>query len=174
MRHWLMKTEPEAFGVEDLAAAPRRTSAWDGVRNYQARNMLRDEMRRGDQVFLYHSSCEVPGIVAIMQVVKAGLPRSDRLRSQAPPLRCRTVIRKNPRWFMVDVQLKRPLARTITLDELRAHAGKELKGMVLLRAGNRLSITPVEDGALAVHSLARVMRITLARAPHALHHALIA
>jgi predicted RNA-binding protein with PUA-like domain len=144
MRHWLMKTEPAAFSVEDLAAAPRRTSAWDGVRNYQARNMLRDEMRRGDQVFLYYSSCEVPGIVAIMQVVKQGYPDPtafDRKHHHYDAGSDRT----NPRWFMVDVQLKRPLARTITLTELRAHAGKELKGMVLLRAGNRLSITPVEE-----------------------------
>ncbi len=112
MRYWLMKTEPGTFGLEHLAAAPRSTSAWDGVRNFQARNMLRDEVRRGDEAFLYHSSCD-----------------SDPA---------------NPRWFMVDVQLKRRLARTIALEELRAHAGKELKGMVLLRPGNRLSITPVE------------------------------
>jgi predicted RNA-binding protein with PUA-like domain len=144
MRHWLMKTEPAAFSVEDLAAAPRRTSAWDGVRNYQARNMLRDEMRRGDQVFLYYSSCEVPGIVAIMQVVKQGYPDPTAFDRKHHHYDAGSD-RKNPRWFMVDVQLKRPLARTITLTELRAHAGKELKGMVLLRAGNRLSITPVEE-----------------------------
>jgi predicted RNA-binding protein with PUA-like domain len=144
MRHWLMKTEPEAFSVEDLAAAPRRTSAWDGVRNYQARNMLRDEMRRGDQVFLYYSSCEVPGIVAIMQVVKQGYPDPTAFDRKHHHYDAGSD-RKNPRWFMVDVQLKRPLARTITLTELRAHAGKELKGMVLLRPGNRLSITPVEE-----------------------------
>jgi predicted RNA-binding protein with PUA-like domain len=143
MHYWLMKTEPSTFGVEDLAAAPRRTSSWDGVRNYQARNMLRDEMRRGDQAFLYYSSCEVPGIVAIMQIVKQGYPdptafdrKDHHYDAGSDP--------KNPRWFMVDVQLKRRLARTITLEELRAHAGKELKGMVLLRAGNRLSVTPVQ------------------------------
>ena len=144
MRHWLMKTEPEAFSVEDLAAAPRRTSAWDGVRNYQARNMLRDEMRRGDRVFLYYSSCEVPGIVALMQVVKQGYPDPTAFDRKHHHYDAGSD-RKNPRWFMVDVQLKRPLARTITLTELRAHAGKELKGMVLLRPGNRLSITPVEE-----------------------------
>src|ERR1700674_4812866 len=136
MRHWLMKTEPATFGVEHLAAAPRRTSAWDGVRNFQARNMLRDEMRRGDQAFLYHSSCAVPGIVAAMQIVKRGYPDPTAFDPDSDPA--------NPRWFMVDVQLRRRLARTIALEELRAHAGKELKGMVLLRPGNRLSITPVE------------------------------
>ena len=144
MRHWLMKTEPESFSVEDLAAAPRRTSAWDGVRNYQARNMLRDEMRRGDQVFLYYSSCEVPGIVAVMQVVKQAYPDPTAFDRKHHHYDAGSD-RKNPRWFMVDVQLKRPLARIITLTELRAHASKELKGMVLLRPGNRLSITPVEE-----------------------------
>jgi predicted RNA-binding protein with PUA-like domain len=144
MRHWLMKTEPETFSVADLAAAPRRTSAWDGVRNYQARNMLRDEMRRGDQVFLYYSSCEVPGIVAVMRVVKQGYPDPTAFDRKHHHYDAGSD-RKNPRWFMVDVQLQRPLARTITLTELRAHAGKELKGMVLLRPGNRLSITPVEE-----------------------------
>ena len=74
MRYWLMKTEPSTFGVEDLAAAPRHTTGWDGVRNYQARNMLRDQMQKGDQAFLYHSSTEVPGIVAIMKIVKEAYP----------------------------------------------------------------------------------------------------
>jgi predicted RNA-binding protein with PUA-like domain len=143
MRHWLMKTEPASFSVEDLAAAPRRTTAWDGVRNYQARNMLRDEMRRGDEAFLYYSSTEQPGIAAIMQIVKQAYPdptafdrKHHHYDAGSDPA--------NPRWFMVDVRLKRRLARIITLAELRAHAGKELKGMVLLRPGNRLSVTPVE------------------------------
>jgi predicted RNA-binding protein with PUA-like domain len=143
MRYWLMKTEPETFGVEHLVAAPRRTSPWDGVRNFQARNMLRDEMQRGDEAFLYHSSCEVPGIAAIMRIVKAGYPDAtafDRKHhhydADSDPA--------NPRWFMVDVQLQRRLRRVIALEELRRHATRELKGLVLLRAGNRLSITPVE------------------------------
>jgi len=84
MRYWLMKTEPGTFGLEHLAAAPRRTTAWDGVRNYQARNMLRDEMKKGDQAFLYHSSTEVPGIVAVMQIVKEAYPPAQaRLRRPA-------------------------------------------------------------------------------------------
>jgi predicted RNA-binding protein with PUA-like domain len=143
MRYWLMKTEPSTFGIEQLAAAPRRTTAWDGVRNYQARNMLRDEMRKGDEAFMYYSSTEVPGIVAIMKVARAGYPdptaferRHHHYDPDSDP--------KNPRWFMVDVQLERRLTRVITLAELRAHAARELKGMVLLRPGNRLSITPVE------------------------------
>ncbi|MBV8306504.1 MAG: EVE domain-containing protein [Gammaproteobacteria bacterium] len=143
MHYWLMKTEPASFSVEDLAAAPRRTTRWDGVRNYQARNMLRDQMQRGDEAFLYYSSTDVPGIVAIMQIVKEGYPdvtafdrKDHHYDPGSDPL--------NPRWFMVDVQLKRRLARTITLEELRAHARKELRGMLLLRPGNRLSVTPVE------------------------------
>jgi predicted RNA-binding protein with PUA-like domain len=143
MRYWLMKTEPQTFGVDHLAAAPRRTSPWDGVRNFQARNMLRDEMQRGDEAFLYHSSCEVPGIAAIMRIVKGGYPDATAFErkhhhydADSDP--------KNPRWFMVDVQLQRRLKRVITLEELRQHAARELKGMVLLRPGNRLSITPVE------------------------------
>jgi predicted RNA-binding protein with PUA-like domain len=143
MRYWLMKTEPSSFNVEDLAAAPCRMTCWDGVRNYQARNMLRDEMRRGDEAFLYYSSTEVPGIAAIMQIVKEGYPDPtafDRKDHHYDP----GSDPKNPRWFMVDVQLKRRLAHLISLEELRAHARKELKGMVLLRPGNRLSVTPVE------------------------------
>jgi predicted RNA-binding protein with PUA-like domain len=143
MHHWLLKTEPESFSVEDLAAAPRRTTGWDGVRNYQARNLLRDEMRRGDLAFLYYSSCAVPGIVAIMQVVKEAYPDPTAFDHRHHHYDAGSDPRK-PRWFMVDVQLKRRLARTITLAELRAHAAKELRGMVLLRPGNRLSVTPVE------------------------------
>ena len=142
MHYWLMKTEPSTFGLAHLAAAPRRTTAWDGVRNYQARNLLR-QMRKGDQAFLYHSSTEVPGIVAIMQIVKEAYPDPtafERKHHHYDP----DSDPKNPRWFMVDVQLQRRLKRVITLEELRQHAARELKGMLLLRPGNRLSITPVE------------------------------
>ena len=144
MRYWLMKTEPTTFGIEHLAKAPRRTTGWDGVRNYQARNMLRDEMHRGDQAFMYYSSTEVPGIVAVMEVVKEGYPdptafekRNHHYDPDSDP--------KNPRWFMVDVRLQRRLARVISLEELRQHAARELKGMILLRPGNRLSVMPVEE-----------------------------
>ena len=142
MRHWLMKTEPDTFSAEDLAAAPRATTFWDGVRNFQARNMLRDEMKKGDLAFLYHSSCDVPGIVALMKIVKEGYPDPtafDRKHHHYDP----DSDPDKPRWFMVDVRLERRLARAITLDELRKHAAKELKNMLLLRRGNRLSITPV-------------------------------
>jgi predicted RNA-binding protein with PUA-like domain len=143
MRYWLMKTEPTTFGVEDLERAKRHTTPWDGVRNYQARNMLRDEMKKGDLAFLYYSSTDVPGIVALMKIVKEGYPDPtafDRKHHHYDPESDPT----KPRWFMVDVQLERRLTRVITLEELRKHATKELKNMVLLRKGNRLSVNPVE------------------------------
>lgn len=143
MPHWLLKTEPSTFSVDDLERAPRRTTAWDGVRNYQARNMLRDGMRRGDQAFLYHSSCEVPGITGIVEVVKAGYPDPtafDRRHHHYDP----DSDPADPRWYMVDVKLVRRLARVITLAQLRAQ-GRALAGMALLRTGNRLSVTPVDD-----------------------------
>jgi predicted RNA-binding protein with PUA-like domain len=143
MRYWLMKTEPTTFGVEDLERAKRHTTPWDGVRNYQARNMLRDEMKKGDLAFLYYSSTDVPGIVALMKIVKEGYPDPtafDRKHHHYDP----DSDPAEPRWFMVDVQLERRLTRVITLEELRKHVTKELKNMVLLRRGNRLSVTPVE------------------------------
>ncbi len=143
MRHWLMKTEPGTFGVDDLAAKPRATTMWDGVRNYQARNMLRDQMKRGDLAFLYHSSCDVPGIVAVLDIVKEGYPDPTAFDRRDPHFDPDSDPRK-PRWYALDVHLKRRLARTIELDELRKHAARELRGMVLLRPGNRLSVMPVE------------------------------
>ena len=143
MQHWLLKTEPSTFSVDDLARAPRRTTAWDGVRNFQARNMLRDQMERGDLGFLYHSSTEVPGIAGVFEVVKEGYPDAtafDRKHHHFDP----DSKRDAPRWFVVDVKLERRLSRIITLEELRAHAQKELRGMILLRPGNRLSVMPVE------------------------------
>ena len=143
MRYWLMKSEPTGFSVEDLERAKKHTTSWDGVRNYQARNMLRDDMKKGDQVFLYYSSTDVPGIVAIMKVVKEGYPDPtafDRKHHHYDP----DSDPAEPRWFMVDVQLERRLTRVIPLEELRKHTTKELKNMVLLRKGNRLSITPIE------------------------------
>jgi len=144
LKNWLIKTEPSVFGIDDLAAARARTTSWEGVRNYQARNLLRDQMKRGDQAFLYYSSTEVPGIVAIMQIVKEGYPDPTAFDRKHHHYDAGSDA-KSPRWFMVDVQLKRRLARTITLEELRGHAGKQLKGLALLRPGNRLSVSPVEE-----------------------------
>jgi len=153
MSFWLMKTEPSTFSIEDLAKAPRSTTAWDGVRNFQARNMLRDQMKKGDLAFLYYSSTDVPGIVGVMEIVKEGYPdttafdkKHHHYDADSDP--------KNPRWYMVDVKLKERLKRIITLEELRSHAAQELKGMVLLRPGNRLSVTPVDAAHWKfIHSL---------------------
>ena len=144
MKNWLMKSEPGEFSVDDLASAQNQTECWDGVRNYQARNMMRDDMRRGDLAFLYHSSCPQPGIVGIMTVAREAYPDHTAFdpndKHFDPKSDC-----NNPRWLMVDVKLKRKLNRIIELHELRKHADKQLKGLALLNRGNRLSIMPVTD-----------------------------
>jgi predicted RNA-binding protein with PUA-like domain len=144
LKRWLLKTEPSVFGIDDLAAARARTTSWEGVRNYQARNLIRDEIKKGDQALLYHSSCEQPGVAGIVRVVRAAYPdRSalDRRDDHYDPASSSD----NPRWYTFDVQLVRRLKRVIGLDELRAHAARELAGFILLRAGNRLSVMPVEE-----------------------------
>jgi len=143
MQYWLMKSEPSVFGIDDLARAPRKRSAWDGVRNYQVRNMLRDQMSKGDLAFFYHSSCPEPGIYGISRIVKEGYPDAtafdpthDHFDPKSDPA--------NPTWFMVDVELVERFERPILLDTLRAHAAR-LPDMLLLRRGNRLSITPITN-----------------------------
>src|ERR1700761_4710279 len=138
MNYWLFKSEPDAFSIDNLAVAPKQTAAWDGVRNFQARNMLRDSIKKGDEAFFYHSSCAVPGIAGIISIAKDGYPDGtafDPKHDHYDP----DSKRDAPRWFMVDVKLKRKLSRVITLEELRVHAGKRLSEFVLLRRGNRLS-----------------------------------
>ncbi|MCX7627890.1 MAG: EVE domain-containing protein [Methylophilaceae bacterium] len=140
MRYWLMKSEPSEFSIDDLAAAPNQTVDWYGVRNYQARNFMRDQMRVGDGVLFYHSSCAEPGIVGIAEVCREAYP--DRTQfipghkyfdPKATP--------ENPRWFNVDVRLVRK-TRLLSLKELRATP--ELANLRVLQRGNRLSITPVD------------------------------
>jgi predicted RNA-binding protein with PUA-like domain len=144
MNHWLFKSEPDTFGIDALAKAPKKTSAWDGVRNYQARNMLRDSIKKGDLAFFYHSSCAVPGIAGIVSITRSGYPDSSAFDPKDhhydPDSK-----QDAPRWYVVDVKLVRKLKRVITLDELRAHADKKLKDFVLLRRGNRLSVMPVTN-----------------------------
>lgn len=144
MTRWLMKSEPETFSIDDLAAAPKKTTHWDGVRNFQARNFMRDQMRRGDLAFYYHSNCAEPGIVAVVKIAKTGYPDHTAFDPNDPHYDADSDP-ENPRWYMVDVQLQRKLKRTITLAELRTHANGKLRGMQLLQRGNRLSITPVSD-----------------------------
>jgi predicted RNA-binding protein with PUA-like domain len=140
MNYWLMKSEPDVFSIDDLKAMPKKTEHWDGVRNYQARNMMRDEMKKGDLVFFYHSNCKVPGIVGIMEVVKEGYPDHTAYDPKGKYYDEKSTP-DNPRWYMVDVKYKRKLKRTISLDELKALP--RLEEMPLVRRGNRLSVMPV-------------------------------
>ncbi len=144
MNRWLFKSEPDAFSIDDLAAAPGRRTQWDGVRNYQVRNMIRDQMQAGDLGFFYHSSCPEPGIAGIVKVV--GKPKPDESAFD-PASKYHDPGSKPdaPRWYMIDVQLVRKFPRLVSLDELRALESRKLSGMLILRRGNRLSITPVEE-----------------------------
>jgi predicted RNA-binding protein with PUA-like domain len=142
MNYWLMKTEPSTFSIDDLAKAPKRTTCWDGARNYQVRNMLRDQFAVGDLAFMYHSSCDIPGVVGVMKVVSKGYPDAtafDRKHAHYDP----ESDPKAPRWYMVDVRLEQRFSRVISLDELRRHVDGKLRDLLILKRGNRLSITPV-------------------------------
>lgn len=140
MHYWLMKSEPDVYGIDHLAAQPGQTDHWDGVRNYQARNMMRDGMQPGDRVFFYHSNCDQPGIVGIMEVVRGGYPDHTAFDPEAKYYDPKSDP-DNPRWIMIDVRFVRKLARNVTLSELKAQA--PLADMPLVRKGNRLSIMPV-------------------------------
>ena len=140
MRYWLMKSEPDEFGIDDLRGAPRRTECWDGVRNYQARNMMRDEMHKGDLAFFYHSKCAIPGIAGIMEIVREGYPDQTAFDPKDKHYDPKSDPDK-PRWFHVDVKFVRKLRRVVSLSELRMQ--RQLQGMILLRPGNRLSVMPV-------------------------------
>ena len=143
MNYWLMKSEPDVFGIDHLKAMPKKTEHWDGVRNYQARNMMRDEMKKGDLVFFYHSNCAEPGIVGIMEVVREGYPDHTAFEPKQKYYDPKSDPQK-PRWYMVDVRYKRKLKRPISLAELKTV--KKLADMKLLQRGNRLSIMPVTKG----------------------------
>ena len=138
--YWLMKSEPGEFSIDDLKKLGSGTEPWDGVRNYQARNMMRDEMKPGDQAFFYHSACQEPGIVGIMKIAGKAYPDAtafDRKDKHFDP----KSDQGNPRWFLVDVKFVRKLKRTNSLSELKEHDA--IADMVLLKRGNRLSIMPV-------------------------------
>ena len=142
MRYWLMKSEPGEFGIDDLERKSGQTEHWDGVRNYQARNMMRDDMKIGDLVFIYHSNCETPGITGIAEVAREAYPDHTALDPDCKHFDPSSTP-ENPRWFMVDVQFVRKLKRTVTLQELKGKP--ELEGLALVRRGNRLSIMPVTE-----------------------------
>ncbi len=126
---WLVKSDPETFSVDDLEKAPKKTTSWDGVRNFQARNYLR-AMKKGEQVLFYHSNAEPPGVVAVVEVAKEAYPEA-----------------KDETWSAVDLRLVKRLPRTVSIDEMRSV--KALAGLLILRKGSRLSVTPVTDAELA-------------------------
>ena len=142
MKYWLLKSEPDVFSLEDLKNCPNQTEPWDGIRNYQARNLMRDEMKVGDQAFFYHSRQAEPAIVGTVKVVREAYPdhtswdpSSKYFDEKSSP--------ENPRWLMVDVQFESEFSRQVTLKELRSVP--ELKEMFLLRKGMRLSVQPVTE-----------------------------
>lgn len=141
--YWLMKSEPDVFSFEDLKNCPKKTEPWDGVRNYQARNFMRDDMKKGDVVFFYHSNCKEPGIVGLAEIVsKAAYPdvtqfdkKSKYYDPKSDP--------ENPRWLVVDVRYKKRLKHPVSLKDIKAH--KILKDMKVAQRGMRLSVQPVEE-----------------------------
>ena len=139
MNFWLMKSEPDEFSFEDLAKAPKQTTPWFGVRNYVARNFMRDSMRVGDGVLFYHSSCPEPGIAGLAKVASTSYPDESQFDRKSPYYDPKAT-RESPRWMLVDVKLDRK-TRLMPLAEMREH--KPLAKMITLKRGNRLSITPV-------------------------------
>ena len=140
MKYWLMKSEPDVFSIDDLATSPEQTTYWEGVRNFQARNFMKEEMSVGDGVLFYYSSCAEPGVVGIAEVASEPYPdhtqfdaKSEYYDASANP--------DKPKWYMVDIKPVQKLPKYVSLKQMRE--APELEGMVTLRRGNRLSITPV-------------------------------
>src|SRR5438309_243541 len=156
-KYRLLKTDPESFSIQHLAAAPKRTTGWDGVRNYQARNFIRDEMKLGDRVLVYHSSTDVPAVVGTAKIVREGYPDKtawDKKDHHYDP----ASTPDNPRWFMVDIQLEQIFQEPLPLEKLRGIAA--LKDMELLRRGSRLSVQPVRKSEFdAILKLAGVRQL---------------
>lgn len=140
MNYWIMKSEPSTFSIDHLKNRSNQIEHWDGVRNYQVRNMLRDQMRKNDLAFFYHSNCEIPGIVGTMEIVREGYPDFTAFDPENKHYDPKSYA-DNPRWYMVDVRFKRKFKHIISLEQLRAIP--ELHKLQLLRKGNRLSITPI-------------------------------
>ena len=139
MNYWLMKSEPDEFSIDDLVRAPKQSTPWFGVRNYMARNYMRDVMRVGDGVLFYHSSCEVPGIYGLAEVSSTSYPDDTQFQKKSPYFDPKAK-KEEPRWMLVDVKLDRK-TRAMPLEEMRGYP--ELEDMVTLQRGNRLSVTPV-------------------------------
>ncbi len=152
-KYWLMKTEPSAYSIQDLSQEPDQTTCWDGVRNYQARNFMRDQMQLQDRVLLYHSNAKPPAVVGTAVIVREAYPdhtawdpKDKHYDPKSSP--------ENPRWMMVDIQLETVFARPLPLEELRGV--RALNKMELLRKGSRLSVQPVRKTEYdAIHKLSR-------------------
>lgn len=140
MNYWLMKSEPDTFSIDDLKAMPKKTEHWDGIRNYQARNMMRDDMKIGDMVLFYHSNCKPPGIVGTAEIVSEAYPDHTAFDPESKYYDPKSYP-DNPRWIMVDIKFKKKFKTIISLDELKANP--KLENMKVVQRGNRLSITPV-------------------------------
>ena len=139
--YWLMKSEPDEFSIDDLAEIKNQTAYWDGVRNYQARNFMRDEMKIGDKVLFYHSNANPVGVVGVCEIVKEGYPDFTAFDPDDKHYDPKSD-KENPRWFMVDIKLKEKFKRTVTLAEIKENS--KLQNMKLVQRGNRLSVMPVE------------------------------
>jgi len=140
MNYWLMKSEPDVFGIEHLSRSPKRTASWTGVRNYQVRNLLRDDFRKKDLAFFYHSSCPEPGVYGVMEVTGAAHPDATQFDVKDEYYDAKST-RESPRWYAVDVTLKESFKHPVLLQELRDSAATQT--LQTLRRGNRLSITAV-------------------------------
>ena len=139
--YWLMKSEPDTFSIDDLAQRPKQIEPWDGVRNYQVRNMFRDQMKQGDLSFFYHSSCPEPGIYGVMKIISNAYPDPTQFDPKSDYYDAKST-QEDPRWLLVDVQFERKLDKPVLLSELREHEAK-LAGLRVLEKGTRLSVTPV-------------------------------
>jgi predicted RNA-binding protein with PUA-like domain len=145
MQYWLMKTEPDVFSISDLQQQSK--SGWDGVRNYQARNFMRDQMKKGDQVLIYHSSCSVPGVAGLASISRESHPDPTCYDPKSPYYDAKST-KEKPRWFMVEIKWLKTFSRLIPLSQLKQQ--KELNQMALLKKGNRLSIMPISAQEFAV------------------------
>lgn len=140
MRYWLLKSEPDSYSIDDLLAEPAETTFWNGVRNYQARNFIRDDMKKGDLAFFYHSGARPPAIAGIVEIIREAYPDSSAFDPSSQYFDPKSDP-DDPAWFMVDVKARQRYERPITLPELRETPG--LDGLELLRRGSRLSVQPV-------------------------------
>lgn len=144
--YWLIKSEPHTFSFEDLKSLPKKISTWDGVRNYQARNFMRDHMRKGDLALFYYSSCPKPGVIGVVRITKESYPDPTSWDPKSPYFDPKSAP-SSPRWFMVDIQWKEGFPKYVALEAIKKN--NKLSGIKLVQKGNRLSIMPIEKEAFA-------------------------